>query len=177
LAQETADYKGRTKRMWAAYGCGTCGGVALACAPSAPQDADITHIWPAQQAVAEELPDRAKDYLSQSIASIHAPVGAIVTAASAIDAMLKAKGYKEGSLYSRIDLAATNHLITAEMASWAHEVRLDANDQRHADEEAPLPSSDDAGRVIEFAKALGQFLFVLPARVEQGRGGARANAA
>jgi len=71
-------------------------------------------------------------------------------------------------LYSRIEKAATDHLITAEMATWAHDVRLDANDQRHADEDASLPSQSDAQRAIDFAKALGMFLFVLPARVKRG---------
>jgi len=171
MVHETKDYRGRNQRTWSNYACATCGGVLLAVAPSQPQGSDISHIWPSPQAVAEELPQRAKDYLSQALASIHAPVGAIVTAASAVDAMLKAKGLKDGSLYSRIDAAANNHLITSEMAAWAHEIRLDANDQRHADENATLPAPEDAIKVIEFAKALGQFLFVLSARVERGRKG------
>ena len=91
--------------------------------------------------------------------------------ASSVDAMLKEKGLKEGTLNSRIDEAAKKHLITQEMAAWAHEIRLDANDQRHADEAAPLPSEADADKVIEFAYALAQFLFVLPARIERGRKG------
>jgi len=128
-------------------------------------------MWPAPQAIADELPTRAKEYLAQAQASIHAPVGAVVIAASAVDAMLKSKGYKDGSLNSRIDAAAKDHLITMEMAAWAHEIRLDANDQRHADENAPMPTSEDAQKVLEFARALGQFLFVLPARVERGRKG------
>lgn len=90
-------------------------------------------------------------------------------AASSVDAMLKAKGYKEGNLYTRIEEALEDHLITPEMADWAHEVRLDANDQRHDDEEAPLPEQSDAEKVIEFASALAQFLFVLPARIQRGR--------
>ncbi len=89
--------------------------------------------------------------------------------ASSVDAMLKEKGLKEGGLNARIDAAAKAHLITTEMAAWAHEIRLDANDQRHADESASLPSEADAAKVIEFATALAQFLFVLPARVERGR--------
>lgn len=89
--------------------------------------------------------------------------------ASAVDAMLKDKGYKEGTLNNRIDLAAKDNLITAEMAAWAHEIRLDANDQRHADEGASLPGTADAQKAIEFANALAQFLYVLPARVERGR--------
>jgi hypothetical protein len=55
------------------------------------------------------------------------------------------------------------------MAAWAHEVRLDANEQRHADEELPLPAEDDAQRAIGFAVALGEILFVLPAKVAAGR--------
>jgi len=90
-------------------------------------------------------------------------------AASAVDAMLKAKNLKTGSLYERINLAAGQQLITAEMAEWAHDIRLDANDQRRADENAPLPTTDDALRVVEFALALAQFMFVLPARVQRGR--------
>lgn len=83
--------------------------------------------------------------------------------------MLKDKGLKDGPLGARINQAERNHLITPEMAAWAHEIRLDANDQRHADEAAELPSKTDAQKVIAFATALSQFLYVLPARVERGR--------
>jgi hypothetical protein len=53
------------------------------------------------------------------------------------------------------------------MGQWAHQVRLDANDERHADEEAELPDENDAKKAIDFAKALGEFVFVLPSRVDQ----------
>ncbi len=89
-------------------------------------------------------------------------------AASSVDAMLKANNYKDGSLYSRIQQAADDHLITPEMAKWAHQVRLDANEPRHADEAAPLPNSSDAERSIHFAQALAMFLFTLPAKVTRG---------
>ena len=83
--------------------------------------------------------------------------------------MLKDKGYKSGSLNARIDAAAENHLITPEMAAWAHEIRLDANDQRHSDEASMLPTIEDATKCIAFANALAQFLYELPARVARGR--------
>ena len=129
----------------------------------------INQIWPAAQTVADEVPVRARTFLSQAIASLHAPAGAVMLTASAVDAVLKDKGLNVGNLNSRIDAAAKNHLITPEMAAWAHEIRLDANDQRHADEEADLPDSANAAKAIEFANALAQFLYVLPARVERGR--------
>jgi len=95
-----------------------------------------------------------------------------MVAASAVDSMLKARGLKTGTLYARIDQAKNEHLITPEMADWAHEVRLDANENRHADESVLMPSIQDAQRAIDFAEALGQFLFVLPSRVRRGRVGA-----
>lgn len=89
-------------------------------------------------------------------------------AASSVDAMLKEKGYQEGSLYARIKKAASDHLITPEMETWAHEVRLDANDQRHSDNAMALPDEAAARKVIDFVQALAQFLFVLPQRVQRG---------
>src|SRR5437016_5337107 len=67
-----------------------------------------------------------------------------------------------------VTASAKSHMITEDMAKWAHEVRLDANDQRHADEGAALPDEGDARRAVDFAMALGQFLFVLPSRVKRG---------
>ncbi|WPC29772.1 DUF4145 domain-containing protein [Pseudomonas moraviensis] len=167
----TENDRGDARRDWRAYACQTCGGAVLAVtiAPNHGVEYDILNVWPSERRVDESIPERARSFLEQSIASVHAPAGAVMLAASAVDAMLKDKGFKAGNLYKRIDEAKDQHLITPEMAEWAHEVRLEANDQRHADEEAPLPSDADAGRVIEFAVALAQFLFVLPARVDRGR--------
>jgi hypothetical protein len=38
--------------------------------------------------------------------------------ASAVDAMLKEKGYEEGTLNQRIDKAVEDHLLTKEMGTW-----------------------------------------------------------
>jgi hypothetical protein len=67
--------------------------------------------------VAEIVPSPARDFLSQAMGSLHAPAGAVMLTASAVDAMLKHKGFKEGSLNSRIDAAAQAHLLTSEMAA------------------------------------------------------------
>ena len=82
--------------------------------------------------------------------------------------MLKLKNYKDGSLYARIEKAVEDHVITPDMSTWAHQVRLDANDQRHADARAALPTELDARRAVHFADALANFLFVLPNMVTRG---------
>ncbi len=168
----TRNDRNENPRDWVKYECATCGGVVMAVAPSSQShnvQHEITQFWPQAQQVHETVPERAKAFLEQAIASIHAPAGAVMLTASAVDAMLKEKGLIKGNLNGRINDAAAQHLITPEMAAWAHEIRLDANDQRHADETADLPDEEAATKVIEFATALAQFLFVLPARVARGR--------
>lgn len=165
---ETTNHAGGNKRFWRIYSCQSCGGAILAGAKDSSQH--IVEMYPTGlTADNEAIPERAREYFVQAVASIHAPAGAIMLTASTVDAMLKAKGYRDGSLYERIDAAAEAGLITAEMAAWAHEIRLDANDQRHADEEAPLPDPEEASKCVEFARALAEFLFILPARVARGR--------
>jgi Domain of unknown function (DUF4145) len=155
------------KRFWRTYACRRCGGMVLAGANS--NNGIVTEMYPASEGANREIPQPAFSYLQQALDSRHAPAGCVMLCASAVDAMLKAHKYTQGSLYSRIDAAATANLLTSEMAAWAHEVRLDANDQRHADVVAPLPTAEDAERCLEFTAALGEFLFVLPARVKRGR--------
>lgn len=163
---ETRDQAGQNMRRWVVYACTRCGGLVTA---SAPQfDQPVQDYFPSSPTVPIDLPSRATTFLEQAVSSIHAPAGAVMLTASAVDAMLKAKGYTDGSLYARIDKAAADHLITADMAHWAHAVRLDANDQRHADESASLPDEADAKRCIDFASSLALFLFTLPARVKKG---------
>jgi len=163
---QTTGRVGLKTRYWKVYECQRCGG--LVTAASNTGNGAIAEMYPSRTEVDQAIPQAARDYLSQAISSIHAPAGAVMLTASAVDAMLKAKNYKDGSLYTRINQAATDFLITNDMGKWAHEIRLDANDQRHADEGAALPSESDARKCVEFALALAQFLFVLPSRVERG---------
>ncbi|PAU77750.1 hypothetical protein CK501_14950 [Halovibrio salipaludis] len=163
---ETTDQAGANRRSWGIYVCCRCGGVVTA---SAFQfSSEILECYPSSSSVDDDIPQKPRSYLQQALESLHAPAGAVMLTASAVDAMLKLKGYTEGSLYSRIEKAAQEHVITSDMAKWAHDVRLDANDQRHADEDAHLPSTNDAQRAIDFARALGEILYVLPNRVARG---------
>jgi hypothetical protein len=164
--------------LWACYRCTTCGQVILIrCKLSLRRgpdshwekiDLDVDQIFPAAPTVDESLPPTARKYLSQAFETLHAPDAAAMMAASAVDAMLKAKNYTEGSLYTRIDKAVADHVLTDGMGKWAHAVRLEANNVRHADTENPHISKEQAKQVVEFASALGDFLYVLTAKVNKG---------
>ena len=163
----TDTHNKRNERFWRVYVCAQCGGAVTAYSDRG-YDQRVWRYYPHQTMIDDAIDEPAKSYLKQAVDSIHAPSGAIMLCASAVDAMLKTKSYNEGSLYTRINQAAEDHLITTDMAEWAHQVRLDANSQRHADNDLSLPSTEDAKRSLDFALALGEFLFVLPAKVAQG---------
>lgn len=179
LAPELAAASGKgLARQWATFACSSCHQVTLAkglaflanmqgSSIGGPRDT-VDELYPSVQSVDDALPGSAKTFLEQATATLHAPDAAAVMAASSVDSMLKAKGFTEGSLYKRIDSAVKDHVLTEAMGSWAHAVRLEANSVRHADEERPHLTAEEAKRVVDFAWALGDFLFVLTARVEAG---------
>lgn len=163
------------RRQWRVYQCTSCSDIVLAEGVRAPlTDGMLTNrhfevqlLYPATRTVDGTLPPEAQRYLKQALDTQFAPDASILMSASAVDAMLKAKGYNEGSLYTRIDKAVADHLLTEGMGTWAHRVRLEANSVRHADAAKP-PTQEDAHHSLEFAVALGDFLFVLVARVAAG---------
>src|SRR4051794_36893403 len=101
---ETTNFDNTKKRIWRFYQCRRCGGFVTAAAPGADQEA--TEIYPSSVDTDPAIPERARSYLSQALNSLSSPAGAVMLAASSVDAMLKAKNLKEGSLYARIDKAA-----------------------------------------------------------------------
>lgn len=155
---------------WAAYRCTSCSGWILAKGEPGSNYSNplIIEIFPGFKQAHADLPDQARVYLDQAMQTLSAPDASSVMSGSAVDAMLKALGYAKGSVYDRIDQAVSDHKITDAMAEWAHSVRLGANRPRHADADQPHVSANEAMQSLEFAEALGYFLFVLTARIQRG---------
>lgn len=160
---------------WALYLCTRCGNAISAKGDSYDTSSNpiVVQIFPDQKEAHEDLPAVARQFLQQAYETLHAPDAAAVMAGSAVDAMLKEVGYQEGSLYTRIDKAVEDHILTSGMGDWAHEVRLGSNRPRHADEGNPHVSLEEAAQSVDFAEALGNFLFVLTARIVRGLDEAR----
>jgi Domain of unknown function (DUF4145) len=157
------------KWVWGVYVCQGCHRPVVAGGPqSESRDTVAVLVMPEPSGIDEAVPEPARRYLQQAQEALHAPDGTTMLAASAVDALLKAKGYTKGWLNERINEAAADHVITGDMAEWAHQVRLEANDPRHADAVRPHATPEEAEQTLEFALALAQFLFVLPARVARG---------
>lgn len=153
---------------WGAYKCTTCGDITTASGQYAGNHFGVFGLFPSPRRAHEDLPEPARTFLQQAYETLHAPDAAALMAGSAVDGMLKHHGYSNGSLYSRIDEALAANLLTQGMAKWAHSVRLEANRPRHADKEQPHVSPEEAKQSVEFAEALGNFLFVLTAKISRG---------
>lgn len=106
-------------QYWFSAKCSHCGAfILMRGSNSSRKDAEyltIEKTYPTIEVVDEALPDKAKNYLQQAVESLHAPDGAVMLSASAVDAMLKEKGYSDSSLYSRINKATEEHLLTEQM--------------------------------------------------------------
>jgi hypothetical protein len=164
----TARTDGGKNINWASYVCRSCGSIVTCSALLQGNIVTFFGLFPDAKAAHEDIPEPARTFLQQAYETLHAPDAAAVMAGSAVDAMLKKHGLEAGSLYSRIDEALAKNLLTKGMADWAHSVRLGSNRPRHADKENPHVSPDEAKQSVEFAEALGNFLFVLTARIDRG---------
>jgi hypothetical protein len=166
----TAAFDQSNPRTFVVYVCASCGGAILAFAKRPPQGqlGEVEEILPNPTQLSDTIPEAARRFLSQAQESLHVPDGAVMLAASAVDSLLKAKDYRDGTLHARIKKAVDDHLLTPDMGLWAHQVRLEANKPRHADEQDPHASELDAKRSLEFVLALANIMFELPALVTRG---------
>ncbi|MFZ5963299.1 DUF4145 domain-containing protein [Thalassococcus sp. BH17M4-6] len=162
----TAHSSGR-KLLWAWYACESCAGPLSVQARQERPRASSWHllIEPPPWVPFDSLPEEAKRYLKQARQTLSSPDASILMSSSAIDAMLKARGLSEGTLFQRIEAAVIDGLITKEMSEWGHKVRLDANSIRHADTKDLPPTTEDANMVFTFADRLGEILFHIPSLV------------
>jgi hypothetical protein len=160
---------GGVRLNWGSYCCTSCGAIITCCAEIRPNNVvNFFGFFPDAKTAHEDIPEPARTFLQQAYETLNAPDAAAMVAGSAVDAMLKAHGLEAGSLYNRIDEALTKNLLTKGMADWAHTVRLGSNRPRHADKEKPHVSPEEAKQSVDFAEALGNFLFVLTARIDRG---------
>lgn len=159
----SSDSEGKHIRYWKFYACGTCGGIVVASADKNEPSAAVIEIFPRPKQEADiSVPKRVRHFLDEATETTHAPYASIMASAAAIEAMLFEKGYREGTLFERIDQALKDKLITQDMARWAKILPLDSINRRYADTGPELPQQDDAGVCLHFAQSLALMMFTLP---------------
>jgi len=135
-----------------------------------PNGKDIEQIWPEQQTLSEGIPARARKALSEALKTMDiSPSSSIFSCDRAVNFMLDAKGIplnRDQSLHEKIEEAAAKQIVIPDMKTWANQIRLAANRERHPVFDDATP--DEAHQCVEFALALAQNLFVLPARIKRG---------
>jgi len=155
------------RNTWYVFYCNNCYGlVTVETALNNPKN--ITKYFPSNETISEEIPYPAKTHLEDAIKTVHSPPASIMVASRSLDEMLLAIGYKDKNLYDKLTRASADGKITSDMESWAHKVRLDANDERHPNKDSSEATAEDALNTIELLKAFAQYLFVLPAMIQTG---------
>lgn len=152
---------------WSVYRCTSCGYLVTAKGKDSDTSAApfVEEIFPPLWSVNEAVPERVAHYLVQAQRTLNSPDASVIMSASSIDAMLKDHGLPEGDLHKRIDLAVKNAILTRHIADWGKRVRLDTVNRRYAAVEAAPMEYADAKRAFDFANAMTEYLYVLPARI------------
>ncbi|MBO2926007.1 DUF4145 domain-containing protein [Metapseudomonas otitidis] len=73
------------------------------------------------------------------------------------------------SLNARINKLKSDQVITADMADWAHIIRVEGNESAHSDDES---TKEEAQALIDFTETFLLYAFTLPAMVRIKRGNA-----
>ena len=167
-----------SEQFYVAYQCTSCEQLVMAKIKiiygpdsSFPQanSQKVVNYWPG---LADEfsptIPEDIRRHLNEARNGIDNPNSSVIASATSVDLMLQEKNIEETSLNAAINRAKDQGLITEDMALWAHHIRIEANGSRHRKIGTPLATKEDAEQSLEFAVALAEILFVLPARVKKG---------
>ena len=160
---------GGKPRAWSAFMCTSCGSICSAEGFNDSNQASIRNVYPSDWSPSDRIPESASRYLQQAHDTLHAPDASVVMSASAIDSMLKSLDLSEGALHKRIEEAVSKGYLTKEMSRWAHNVRLNSNNPRHADIGKPHLTQEEAHNALAFGRAIAEILFVLPSRIPETR--------
>ena len=79
-----------------------------------------------------------------------------------LEALCKAHGISTGSLQSKLEELANQHIIDTRLVEWAHGIRIVGNEAAH-DTDAEL-NKDDARDSLDFTEAILMYIFALSNR-------------
>ena len=116
----------------------------------------------------DRTPERAANYYRQGMENLPNNFDAAGSMfRSALEAGLREKFPDiEGTLFERIERAAGQGGLTADLAEWAHQIRLDGNDAVHGGEQF---SKEDAECLHTFTELVFLYMFTLPGMLEEAR--------
>ncbi len=123
----------------------------------------------------QHVPDNVAEYYRQGMDNLQGNwTAAGMMFRKTLDIGLKVKFPDiSGSLKARIDAAAERGGLTADLAEWAHQIRLDGNVAAHEEEPS---EEEDAQRLCAFTRLVLLYLFSLPGMLEKARSDAEEEA-
>lgn len=160
------DSENKQRKTWYIFCCNNCYGL-VTVETAINNSKNVIKYFPENDVISEDIPNPAKKYLEEAVKTVHSPSASILVGSRSLNEMLLAIGYEDKNLYNKLQQASEDRKITSEMESWAHEVRLNANEERHPKKYSTEATQEDAKNTIELLKAFAQYLFVLPAMIQK----------
>lgn len=152
----------RQHRYWAIFCCSACQGLLLGSSSEGP-DGAVDELHPVPAEPPPELPAAAQQAVRDALVRRGQPMQALSLLGRALVELLHQAGYTEGSMMVRLKRAAADHRIPTDLVAWADELHID----RIA--AAASVTIEDFERHLDFIVTLGDYLFVLPTRIQRCR--------
>lgn len=127
----------------------------------------IINVWPQVTGdTPTDLPENVARFFEQGVQNERAEnwdaAGAMFRKSLDVATKILDSDNANKTLFQRINLLAASGRLTADLAVWAHEVRIDGNESVHGDEPETV---DDVSAIHQFCRAVLLYCFSLPALV------------
>jgi hypothetical protein len=158
------------------FGCVTCARILVVSLPATePQAYDRHVVYPTAQRPTEQLPDAVRSAFNEALGAFRAGSWnlAAVGFRTALQLACRDKGAQGKSLKAEIDDLSAKHTLPTAMSEWANQLREDGNEAAHPAERLPWGEAD-ARDLLALAESIFEYLYVVPAAVEERRARAAA---
>jgi hypothetical protein len=121
--------------------------------------------------VPDAVPERSRQMLQSANDARHTPIACAAAAVRAVEAMMAEVGYRDRKLglRGRINKAVEDRKLPQLMADLADQVREIGNETHTDETPGPLTSQAESDQALKFANLLAEYLFVLPAQIEEAK--------
>jgi Domain of unknown function (DUF4145) len=131
-------------------------------------DAEV--VYPRTDATRFGLPETVARALDETLVALNGGAWnlAVTGFRTTLQLAVRDKGAKGRNLREEIEQLAGDGSIPASLKEWAHDIRAAGNDTAHPDQDLPF-GEQDAQELLALTQSILDYLFVVPARVEDRR--------
>jgi len=119
----------------------------------------------------QELPADVAVPFREALSSLSARNwnAALVMCRRSLEEAIMQFGAQGNSLQAQIEDLTSKGILTPTIRDWAHETRLGGNLGAHGSSTQKWAAQEDAEEIVEFARSIFQYVYIIPSQVQQRR--------